>query len=242
MVWSMCMVAAPEPVKLASPGLTGFKVEADAAHYYSDYLAQRLVAEGLVVTTATQMAAMIGLERQRQLLGCETADSSCLAELGAALGVDGIITGTLGRFGNEVQIDVQVVSASDGRTLTAFSERVASESAVLDALSRAAKQMAPVLTEKLDRTPLKPSGGGSVRPFALIPAIGAVLAAGSAAVFTGLSRAHYDRLVSGDLTLTQPAAFASEGSTFQSAAIGLWVGAAVLLGVAVVLFLVGGSP
>src|SRR5689334_21368477 len=41
------------------------------------------------VTSGSQIRAMVGFDRQRQLLGCN--DASCLAEIGGALGVPYIL-------------------------------------------------------------------------------------------------------------------------------------------------------
>lgn len=147
------LVAAPppvrEPVKLASPGFTGVDVSSAQATFFSDHLAQQLTLRGLQVTTASQIGALLGFERQRQLLGCKEDTSSCMAELAAALGVDGVVTGSVGRFDNTFQVNVSVVSTKDGRTLSAFSRKVNGSSAVLDALNDAADQVARDLTAKL---------------------------------------------------------------------------------------------
>jgi len=144
---------AAEPLKLASPGFSGVDITDAQATFFSDHFAQQLTLRGLQVTTSSQIGALIGFERQRQLLSCKEANGSCMAELAAALGVDGVITGSVGKFDQTYQVNVSVVSAKDGRTLSAFSRKVNGSSAVLDALNDAAEQM----SRELSRAFAKPS-------------------------------------------------------------------------------------
>src|SRR4051812_40782800 len=79
-----------------------------------------------------------------------------MAELAAALGVDGVVTGSVGKFDQAYQVNISVVSSRDGRTLSAFSRKVNGSSAVLDALNDAADQMARDLSRALGRPPAPP--------------------------------------------------------------------------------------
>jgi hypothetical protein len=144
---------AAEPLKLASPGFTGVDVTDAQATFFSDHFAQQLTLRGLQVTTASQIGALLGFERQRQLLGCKETNGSCMAELAAALGVDGVIAGSVGKFDQAYQVNVSVVSSRDGRTLSAFSRKVNGGAAVLDALNDAADQMARELPRAFGRAP-----------------------------------------------------------------------------------------
>jgi len=144
---------AAEPLKLASPGFTGVDISEAQATFFSDHFAQQLTLRGLQVTTSSQIGALIGFERQRQLLSCKETNGSCMAELAAALGVDGVITGSVGKFDQTYQVNVSVVSSRDGRTLSAFSRKVNGSSAVLDALNDAAAQMARDLPHAFAKPP-----------------------------------------------------------------------------------------
>jgi hypothetical protein len=146
-------VLAAEPLKLAAPGFSGVDVSEAQATFFSDHFAQQLTLRGLQVTTASQIGSLLGFERQRQLLGCKEAGGSCMAELAAALGVDGVVTGSVGKFDQSYQVNISVVSSRDGRTLSAFSRKVNGSSAVLDALNDAADQMARDLLRALGRAP-----------------------------------------------------------------------------------------
>jgi hypothetical protein len=142
---------AVQPVKLAAPGMAAVNMPEDVGSFYSDHFAHAMTLEGIRVVTARQIQTLLGYERQKQLLGC-AQDSSCMAELANALGVDGLITGQLGKFEDIYQLDVKIISATTGRVLSAYSGRASGEKKLLDELSRAAHRMAPELIRLLRRT------------------------------------------------------------------------------------------
>lgn len=148
-------VSQTTPVRLAAPGLHGVRVTPDVVGFFSDHLAQQLTVQGLQVVTASEMQSLIGLERQKALLGCDAvAQSSCLVELASALGVDGVVTGSVGRFDETIQVNLKVISASDGRSLGAWSGSAEKESAVLARLNEAASSLAAQVAVSLHHTPL----------------------------------------------------------------------------------------
>jgi len=156
----LSLLAAPpekEPLKLAAPGFSGVDISEAQATFFSDHFAQQLNLRGVQVTTSSQIGALLGFERQRQLLGCKETSGSCMAELAAALGVDGVITGSVGKFDQTYQVNVSVVSSRDGRSVSAFSRKVNGSSAVLDALNDAATQMARELPAAFQRPLASPS-------------------------------------------------------------------------------------
>jgi hypothetical protein len=95
---------------------------------------------GLRVITQSELAAVLGLERQKELLGCAEEGSACTAEISEALGVDGLITGSLGFAGQDFQLDVKVVATSSRVLLSAYSKR-GKRSELLDELDLAAWQV-----------------------------------------------------------------------------------------------------
>ncbi len=162
--WGVCVFAlvalpalgapAKGEVKLAAPGLKSVQISPDLATFYSDHLAQQLLQNGVRVITASEIQAALGLERQRQLLSCSDQESSCMSELANALGVDGLITGSLGKFGTSYQVNLKILSASDLSPLASFSSRVKGEEPLLDELTRAARLMAVDVLHKLGRAPV----------------------------------------------------------------------------------------
>jgi hypothetical protein len=93
------LLAAAAPMKLAAPELDRMNVDEREASYLLEVFTERLSTPQLKVTTATEIAAVLGLERQKALLGCNDASTSCMIELANALGVDGILKGSIGKFG-----------------------------------------------------------------------------------------------------------------------------------------------
>jgi len=147
-------LAAAAPVKLAAPGLSYVNVDEKVGDFMVDYLAQQLVAQGIAVTTKTQVNALLGFERQKSLLGCSGQSASCLAELAGALGVDGLVTGSLARTAKgSYVINITVVAARDGRSVGAMSARAPDDDALLDVLATAARQLAPKVISELGPKP-----------------------------------------------------------------------------------------
>jgi hypothetical protein len=181
----LALAAAPAaPVKFAAPGFNGGNVPADVVGVASEHFAQQLALQGFRVVTAAEIQSALGVERQKQLLGCSDEGSSCLAELSSALGVDGIVTGSLGRFGTRYTVNVKVVRSSDAKQLAVFSATVDAESLLPDVLSRAAREVAGQVNVALGLAPVKtePTGGGTAWSYrkrgGLITAIAGLVVAG----------------------------------------------------------------
>lgn len=90
---------------------------------------------GVSVLADSDVAALLGAERRRQLVaGC--SDAGCLAELGGALGADRVIHGTVGRVGGSLLVTLSSLDARRARGVASVSERLqgAGDEAFLDAL------------------------------------------------------------------------------------------------------------
>jgi hypothetical protein len=133
-LWLLTAATPPLEVKLAAPGLTINGLDPALAGPLTDHLARAFT--GVRVITPRDMAALIGLERQKELLGCTDASSSCMAELGNALGVQGVLLGDVVKLGGTVQINVRIIDPVAGRELAAASEQIDSEKEIFDALTR----------------------------------------------------------------------------------------------------------
>src|SRR5262249_1118110 len=64
------------------------------------------------VTSKDDIRAMLSHEKERSLLGCE--DASCLAEIGGALGVEYLVTGTVAKLDKRTTIDLPLVNIRKG--------------------------------------------------------------------------------------------------------------------------------
>jgi hypothetical protein len=60
---------------------------------------------------SSEIAALLGLERQRALLGCD-AGSDCLAEMGNALGAKYVLRGTVGALGRSLRLDLTLLDTA----------------------------------------------------------------------------------------------------------------------------------
>src|SRR5688572_24149396 len=97
LVLALSTSAGEKPLHLAAPGLSYVNLDEKAGDAFLDYFNQQLALAGKIqVATKAEVSAVLGMERQRNLLGC-SEQGSCMAELAGALGVDGIITGSLAR-------------------------------------------------------------------------------------------------------------------------------------------------
>jgi hypothetical protein len=236
----LVLAASPAPVKLAAPGLTPLNLTAQAATFYSDHLAQQLTELGLRVVTPSELAAVLGLERQKALMGCSADGAdSCMAELANAMGVDGIITGSLGKVGEVYQVNIKVVAASSAEPLATHSGRVSREEALLDECSRGARSLALQLLKRLRgeeaARALELRTAPTARSYAWIPAVsgGVVAAVGAGLLVAAQLRA--DSLAGGATGLglgdeAGRSAFIAAGQREQALGVaGVAVGSAALL-------------
>lgn len=223
---------AAAPHKLAVPEWSTVNISPELASFYAGEVARVLRTQGFEVISARDIATLLGLERQKQLLGCGENVGSCMAELGAALGCDAIVTANLARLDSTFQGSLRLVSSRDGATLADEPVRASGERALAEALEEAAVKLAQKL-----RPPA--AGSGGARRFSWIPLVaGAALGAGAGVAF-GFSGANYAKIPGTDEPTA--VALARDGKALQVSGWALaGVGAAALVG-AGVLFLAGGD-
>jgi hypothetical protein len=230
------LLSAAAPVAVALPNFNGVQLSAGEAQLYSELFSQHLTARGAKVTTARDMAAVLGLERQRAVLGGATCDEACATELGLALGVDVLALGDLGRTESGFALGVKLLSARNGAVLAFFSATPANEKALIAELDRCAWDLLRQLKGKL-AVDVDPGPAPAVRTGVLPLARGwgwAPLAVG--AVGVGLGTAAFF-IASGHFTLlqttTSPEAALSARESGKQAqvlgAVGVTVGAAAMV-------------
>jgi TolB-like protein len=122
-LWGV-LAAAPN---LAAPGLQCSGIDPALCDAYLEHFVSNLTNRGLTVTTKNDMAQIMGAERQRQLMGCTTESSACLAELTAALGVANLLTGTVAKTESGYVSTLKVLAAADGSTKWSATKRVDTE-------------------------------------------------------------------------------------------------------------------
>lgn len=110
-------LALTQAPKLASPGWTAVEVNPEKAQFFSLHLAAALRDRGLTVITAQDISALLGVERQKQLLGCGDEASSCMAEIASALGAPYVMSGSLTKLEGIFQLNLQVMDSGKARTI-----------------------------------------------------------------------------------------------------------------------------
>jgi TolB-like protein len=137
---------APRPA--AAPAVTSvavFNLETQAgltdgvAKLMTEHVAALLresSAFGRVVASA-DLASLVDLERQKQMANC--ANDSCMAELAGALGVDFLVTGSIGKLGDSYLLNIKLLDVKRAVTKGSVSERFTgkSEEALLDGVQPA---------------------------------------------------------------------------------------------------------
>lgn len=235
MIWSVALavtIAGTPSLKIAAQKLSSVQVPEEEVTFFSEHLADELSARGLDVVTPVRMAELLGLERQRQLMGCQEGASSCLAELAGALGVEVIVMGAVARLDGVYQLDVKALSAGDGKVMALFHTQVARQTEVVAALARAAEEIARKLLPSAAPTAavavIAPAPKSAPKwPWIPVGAGAVVVVAGG--ILLGISAAEYSTLSGGQTLISDPYAFAAAGSSKQVAgAVCLGVGVAAL--------------
>jgi len=162
-------------------------VEQATADAMTEALANELAARGIFeVVSSKELQTLIGLERQRQLMGC-SEEGACLTELAGALGAPFILRGSLAKLGDAYQLTLQAMDSGKASTL-GRSTRLASD---LSALRREL----PYAVAEATGTPLPPPPS-RILPYSLIAAGALAAIGGGLAGVDALSR---DRALSREL-------------------------------------------
>ncbi|HEY0880627.1 MAG TPA: hypothetical protein VGD87_03795 [Archangium sp.] len=226
---------AAAPLKLAAPEWQVVNIPPDLATFYANEFARALRAENIEIVTSSDMATVIGLERQRALLGCGADAASCIAELGAALGCDSVLVANLARLDDSYQGSVRVISSISGKTVASVPVKASGQRALADALERAAVDLARQLRPPPPATVTPP------RAYAWIPLVGAVALGAGAGVSFGIAGADYDKIPSSNEA--EGTRLANEGRALQTAGWAMaGVGAAALITSGVLFLLKGEAP
>ena len=104
----------------------------------SAFLASIQERPSVKVVSTKDIQAMLTYERQRQLVGC--SDSTCLSEIGDVLGVDRILSASLGRLGETLVFSAQLFNPSKAQVDKRYSSQAqgSGEDALLDMSADAA--------------------------------------------------------------------------------------------------------
>ncbi|MBK7857071.1 MAG: hypothetical protein IPJ65_00345 [Archangiaceae bacterium] len=232
-------LALAAPLKVGVPGLHVVGIDEGRATFLNEHLGQELSRAGLDAITAREIATLLGIERQKQLLDC--SDSGCTAELAGALGVDAVMSGVVARVGSVFQLDLKLLDARSGARRASFSARVKSEEELLEKLDEGARSLAEQLNAAMPREAATASTtGASPLRWAFLPAlaVGAVAAAVGLGLYLDSVR-QYGQLTGATPSMPLSAMTAqqlrSAGPVEQTAGLAALVSGVVLLAVGVVL-------
>jgi hypothetical protein len=87
------------------------------------------------VIGSSDVEAMISAEQQKQALGCD--DDGCLAELGGALGVPYLLTGSLGTLGGRFMLNIKLLAVDEAKVVGRVTQMLDDERALGDGLKPA---------------------------------------------------------------------------------------------------------
>jgi len=97
---------------------------ADLADMLADLVANAIRSlERHQVIGVSDIKSMIGFEQVKDKLGCD--DTSCLVEIGGALGVDYIVVGNFGRLGNQFLVNLKLINPRKARVDAGISRQIA---------------------------------------------------------------------------------------------------------------------
>lgn len=243
---ALALAAAPaQNIKVASAGFKTVGLPEQQAAFFSDFFAAELSkASGYQVTTATELSGLLGLERQKQILGCGDQSESCAAEVLGALGADAIITGTTAKVGKSFAVTVKISATRDGEQLAAASGELGDESEVLPWLGKNARSMAGKLRQRFGGAATAPgvSAGSPVRARTLVPAIaGGALLAGSVVTYA-IAKDKVDKISAPNTPYQSPdeaSRAANEANTLRTVAFVVGGAGLAALGVAAAMSLNG---
>lgn len=249
----LCVVSAAsplvsKPLSLALPGLNGVNLAPGEMQLHAETISQKLIAHGTSVMTARDLETALGIERQRQLLGC-SEDNQCLVELTGALGVEGVVIGDLGRLDGAYVLNLKVLSPTTGKPLAIHNARC--KPAELDHMfENAVRALLRGLAQSMHREDLAAAelsplpdpaekAAPDARPWALIPAAIGVAALGTGAVLQGMAGQKYGTLSGGPSSEPVARALRDDGRGLETAGNAALIVGGVGVAAAAVIFFVG---
>jgi hypothetical protein len=216
----VALTAAATP-KVVSPEWTATDVKKELVSFYSQSMATALRQQGLEVITAQEIATMLGMERQKALVGCNTEGVSCMAELANALGADAILMVNVAHFSDgSFRGLATLISSASGKTLSTAKLDSPNEKKLLEAIEDAA----PLLAAPWGAT-VKKSGRPEALKYWWVPGALGVAVSGAAVGCIVGSRLDAEAIKKPET----PYAVAQRGQALQTAGfVGVGVGAGLL--------------
>jgi hypothetical protein len=106
-------LAEGQKLSVAVFDLTPTGVPKETAQSLTEVLSVELKRiEGTKVVSRTDLVAMLRLEQQKALMGCAD-DTSCIADIGGALGVDKLVVGNVGKLAESYTISLRLIDPKE---------------------------------------------------------------------------------------------------------------------------------
>ncbi len=134
-------------LKLSFPGVAaGAGAKTEDANAIGEFVQTQLVALGIYeVTGSSDLAAMLGMERQKELLGCDT---TCAVDIAGALDADRLLTSSLSKVGETWLLTMSLYDARKSQPIFRASRRFTGS------LEKALDQIDPMLAELIEHDEL----------------------------------------------------------------------------------------
>jgi hypothetical protein len=163
LVAALAMSLGAAPISVAAPGFTCVGFEQSLCDVYFDRFVTVLMRAGTVrVFAQKDILALLGIERQKALLGCSD-EGSCTAELTGALGAEGLLSGSLAKTESGYTLNLKVIRATTGHPWVSTSQRAKDAAELEDLLEAKAQAFADTLAPRTSRvTRWLPALGGGV--------------------------------------------------------------------------------
>lgn len=227
---------SPAPDRKPSVALTAFCTSTIEPGFYQSLQTRfgtLLGKGGLNVITPGDLSAVLGLERQKQLLGC-SQEASCLAELGGAMGVEALVSGCVVKGSGGYTATVRAVSTKDARPIAAYSERTPTDEALQDWLDQQASLIAKDLRQSMGLAELVAAPQRKGRPVTIALGVASLLGLGGGIALGVLAQGSSDKLLGAvhprpeATTLATSARSLGLGATVSYAAAGLCAAVALV--------------
>jgi TolB-like protein len=181
---ALALGAGPKLTKVA---VLDIKRVADVSEATGGMLASVITAElsadkRVNVITRADVTALLGFERQRQLLGCDE-EASCMAEIAGSLGVDYVLSGQLGKIGTRFHLTLVLIHARRAKVVAREGRFAVNDG---DDLVLAATSAVRAVLDSIPARSTEPSRG--LAPVLLLGASATFLAGGAIAGLVAKSR------------------------------------------------------
>lgn len=142
-------VAAEKPKLVVLDLSPGSGVDASVTGPLTEALTAEVARRGFFeVISQRDMTTLMGVERQKQLMGCSEESTSCLSELSGAMGAQFVLSGTVAKLGDAFQMTLSTLDTRKAQPL-ARATRIATD---LGALQKGL----PYASAEATATPLPP--------------------------------------------------------------------------------------